>query len=202
MGIDEKKFELKQFFCSLLSNFSTFGLACSTAVPDDFSFSLDWSKGFAITKIEDKVPSAARLSLHLTSEQAQSWIDEYKEISWESAKAMAMNKMNLLQAMYVPQASPYPGRISNTITCQSAPEMKFESRPNSWMYFTTLWANSRFAFGSCEREDQAYYGVVVAVYCFDRKRYYELKYFVKNYKTKEDSTQKRLQKFVDAIHCK
>jgi hypothetical protein len=77
------------------------------------------------------------------------------KIETEAPQKYIQDKKFLLESLFAPTASPYPGVITNVIECPEEFKPKVAEVQNGTMY--TLFAGERFNYGVCAKDLVAYY---------------------------------------------
>ncbi len=117
------------------------------------------------------------------------------------AESRARDRIYFVTSLYKTQVSPYPDRLSNVISCESLPVTSSREIAGGWIKRVQLWANERYTFGSCEKNQQTQLALVMMVYCKQKKAYFDLEYFVGD-KDHTDANLSRANVFENSIKCR
>jgi len=100
------------------------------------------------------------------------------------------DKKFILESLFLPITSPYPGAITNVIECPEEFKPKVHEVENGTIY--TLFAGERFAYGICAEDLVAYYSTFGIFDCKERG-IFEVRIFSK--------TKEQLQPLIRSFVC-
>ena len=99
------------------------------------------------------------------------------KIATEAPVKYIEDKKYLLDSLFLPTASPYPGVITNVIECPEEFKPKITAVENGTIY--TLYAGERFNYGVCAQDLVAYHSAYGIFDCKD-KGIFEVRIFSKD----------------------
>lgn len=105
--------------------------------------------------------------------------DAWTNIAKEDADEVMNNFIIKMHALYEKAASPYPGEVSNAISCAEEYRPKYSNETNNGRetHLFVGFANDRLAFGACEDDLITKRASVVMYYCAKQKRLYKFELF-------------------------
>lgn len=107
-----------------------------------------------------------------------------------------------MEALFADATSPYPGDITNEISCNSKfkPKMAIENINGIRITHFTGYLNNRLTFGACTEDQAVYKGIEALFYCNNQSKLYQLEIIAPTdmFTAKEDYFNKMLQ----SIECK
>lgn len=118
----------------------------------------------------------------------------YAGVSPEQARDFNQYKTMQLLGLYETVKSPYPGVLSDRITCDDAYKPVFRTETKSRVVYTG-YLNDRLQYGTCEDGQIAYKSLGIMTYCPGQKIWYYLEFI----EPKKDSLPIALIK--DSIRC-
>ena len=104
----------------------------------------------------------------------------FDDISLEDAKSQFSDKIFSIHSLYREAFSPYPGALSNKISCPD--EFKPRRISHALFDYYLLYANQRFNYGVCLWDLIEYKAVIYPLYCPRNRRYYQIELFVSKHK--------------------
>lgn len=110
--------------------------------------------------------------------------DLWMNISQEEAEVVIKNYTIKMYTIYEKAVSPYPGEVSNAISCDQQYRPKYSTEKNNERekHVFVGYANERLVFGACADDIITKRAAVVMFYCEPQKRLYKFELFspVKN----------------------
>jgi len=86
------------------------------------------------------------------------------------------DKIFVINSMYRDIDSPYPGALSNKISCDE--EFKPQKIPNTTFDYYMLYATSRFTYGACSWNLIEYRSYIYFAYCNESENLYQIELFL------------------------
>ena len=85
-----------------------------------------------------------------------------------------------LEAIYDSEISPYPGVISDEISCEDEfiPKRKEINKGDNKIIYYETFLSGRFSYGGCVEDLIEYRGIIAWTYCEDKKEYRKMEYMV------------------------
>lgn len=124
-------------------------------------------------------------------------ISEIHKIKQNIADQLVQEKVMLFSSLFKRQRVGYKGQHTEFIDCPDAYKPKYhETLANSrHLRYFTGYANDRFVFGSCDRENSEYYAVNAYLYCSNSARLLDIRYFI------TVASAKSVQPFIAKLTC-
>lgn len=120
-----------------------------------------------------------------------------KGMDKEASEDYKNYQLNIINSMFKPIRSPYPGMVTRKIVCSE--EFKpFEinsAYPNSTYYL--MYSTDRYSYGSCSWDSIKYRVIFLFRYCENRKELYQVEIFVP-----VDEFNGSYTKMAEKIRCK
>ncbi len=115
----------------------------------------------------------------LKKEQNQLRIEAWLDIERLEADAIIKNHTVRMYTLYEKAVSPYPGEISNAISCaqEYRPTYTADQTGGRETHLFTGFANDRLSFGACAEDLITNRAAVAMFYCGQQKRLYKLELF-------------------------
>lgn len=106
-------------------------------------------------------------------------IDVWLHTEQPEAESIIKSHTIRMYTLYENAVSPYPGEISNAISCaqEYRPTYTIKQAGARETHFFTGYANDRLAFGACADDLIANRAAVAMFYCGEQKRLYKLELF-------------------------
>ncbi len=74
-----------------------------------------------------------------------------------------------MKALFEKAPAPYPGDISDAVTCDPSYIPTYHERKTSNLFYFVGFLNDRLTFGSCSESDARYKGIMAFTYCSETK---------------------------------
>ncbi len=99
-----------------------------------------------------------------------------KDLDLNQADNYINDKMALINSLFIDISSPYPGSLSNLISCPQ------EFKPYKMIYnssqFYFLYASERFTYGICSLDLLTYKSIIFSLYCKKERNLYFIELFI------------------------
>lgn len=120
-----------------------------------------------------------------------------KEIDKESSEEYKDYQLEMLNSVYEPIKSPYPGRITREIVCpEELKPVEVNNNDTNSQYYI-MYSTSRYSYGACSWDSIKYRVIFLFRYCENKKELYQVEFFVP---LKEFN--KSYEKMAESIRCK
>lgn len=128
-------------------------------------------------------------------------VDVRDHIDTETAVDYIHGRIAGMKALYENIRSPYPGLLSNEIVCDSEYKptySSFATKQGVVIEEIVGYLNDRMTFGSCQKAEAKYKGVMVMFACFEKQQLYQIEFIVPN----EDFDLSGIESMVRATECR
>lgn len=105
-----------------------------------------------------------------------------------------------IKALYENAPAPYPGEVSDEITCSKEFKPQFESYKNNDLQIEagSIFLSERLTYGVCT-EDQAFYrGVLAIFYCPNSHKFYQFEFIT----PKNEYSSDKFESYLKSIGCR
>ena len=98
-----------------------------------------------------------------------------RNIDFVKADKIINETLANVQAFYQESTAPYPGEISNQVSCDKVkiPILHEQNTDSDFISYFFSWLNNRFAY-SCNQTEDFYNSVTLFIYCENQKKFYKL----------------------------
>lgn len=105
-------------------------------------------------------------------------MEVYSQTSGQQSDNFVEYKKMQIMGLYEDAKSPYPGTISDKITCDRKYKPVFKTLKNNWLKleYYSGYLNERMQFGSCIDDQLVYNNQAVMFYCSSQKKWYHLEF--------------------------
>ena len=124
-------------------------------------------------------------------------ITEMQKINQRVAEKLVREKVMLFSSLFERQRVGYKGQHTEFIDCPDAykPAYHEATISDGQLRYFVGFANERYVFGSCNRENSKYYAVNAYLYCSSLDRLLDIRYFISM------KSAKPVQSFIDMLSC-
>ncbi len=112
------------------------------------------------------------------NDNLQLMVEIYSQVTPQQAAEYNEYKKMQLMGLYENARSPYPGAISDRISCEDKYKPKFRQWQTTTLNidYYTGYLNNRMQYGSCIDEQLKYRSAAVMLYCLAQKKWYHLEF--------------------------
>lgn len=146
--------------------------------------------GFKLTDFSES--GSGGLAKEMIEAEGKSTVLKMTKIDTVAPQKYIEDKKFLLESLFLPTTSPYPGVITNIRECPEEFKPKVKDTENGTIYM--LFAGARFNYGVCA-QDLVEYSSIYGIFDCKEKGIFEVRVFSKT-KTKEG-----LQPFIGSFSC-
>lgn len=129
---------------------------------------------YTLTNEYEKTPKVYRALFSNGKEQVR--IEAYREVTARQAADYNGYKSMQILGLYETARSPYPGAISDQITCESKFKPVFRKTDASSPVVFSGSLNARLQYGSCIEDQIVYSSTGLMMYCGNRNTWYYLEF--------------------------
>ena len=128
-------------------------------------------------------------------------IDVKSGIKQKSASEEISIMITKMKKLYEKERSPYPGEISDTVSCDEKYIPKWNSKETNGIEvnYTTAFLNDRMVYGACTEEQLTSKSLFVAFYCPKQQKLYQME--IINDKNKFSENQGRYMDILASLKC-
>lgn len=210
MHVSRCKIKLKPLYIVFVA---IFGLVCLGAIwfvvrPPchrlscvGFEGSGDWH----VAQVYEESSQSVFRALYKGSSDMLLRVDVRDNINPSTAKDYIHGRIAGMKALYDNIRSPYPGLISNEITCEESLKPSYTSFTTSkglLIYQIDGFLNNRLVFGACTKDQIAYQGITVLFNCPSRKQLYDMEFIAPIGSPPAGGSQEKFQTIAQSIECR
>ena len=179
-GTGMKKYEKRRSILGLVLTLSTLLYYIEQAVSDEArQQGADiYTVGEFINEFHFKKERSSLDAVFLRQKDGAAYLRlrEFDGISLEHAKSYFSDKIYSINSLYREAHSPYPGALSNKISCPD--EFKPQRIQRALFDYYLMYANQRLNYGVCLWDLIEYRAIFYPLYCSRNQRFFQIELFV------------------------